>query len=277
MYADDTTISDINSSKETLEQNLQNALNILETWCHYNGMLLNTDKTKVIFITTPQKRARLGNSQLKVSFKNIEIKVTTGDKLLGVNINENLKWEDHINKIKKKVISNLWLLSKIKHFISINYRIIFYRAFIQPHLDFCNVVWGGTGRTNLNRLLLLQKRACKVILGPEYTSFSESMEKINSLTIYQRILIQKAKFMYKVHNRLLPSYVLDMYEYREFNITEIRSISQLDFKIPRPRIDLFKESMSYSGPMIWNKISTEIRLSNTINQFTAKLTNWLKN
>jgi hypothetical protein len=55
MYADDTTISDINSSKETLEQNLQNALNILETWCHYNGMLLNTDKTKVIFITTPQK------------------------------------------------------------------------------------------------------------------------------------------------------------------------------------------------------------------------------
>jgi hypothetical protein len=276
MYADVTTFSDINSSKEIMERNLQNALHILEEWCHLNGMVLNTDKTKVIFITTPHRRTKAGDSQLNIFYKNVKLKVVTGDKLLGINIHENMKWDDHINNIRKKVASNLWLLSKIKTFTSRNHQIIFYKAYIQPHLDFCNVIWGGTGKTNLDKLFLLQKRAFKIILGPEYTSFPEALEKINALSIHQRILIQKAKFMYKVHQNLLPTYILEMFEYRKPSNTALRSISNTDFQIPRPRIELFKETMSYSGPMIWNKIPIEIRSSCTLNQFTKKFISWIK-
>ena len=56
MYADDTTIYDINKSKLEVEMNLQAALNNVSTWCLNNGMVLNASKTKVILITTPQKR-----------------------------------------------------------------------------------------------------------------------------------------------------------------------------------------------------------------------------
>ncbi len=80
-------------------------------------MVLNTEKTKVIFITTPQKRTKMGNIQLNVNYKNVSLKLTTGDKLLGVHIQDNLKWDTHINSIKRKIASNIWLLSKIKYFI----------------------------------------------------------------------------------------------------------------------------------------------------------------
>ena len=46
LYADDTTIYDIQSDLETLRSNLQESLLILQRWCRDNGILLNTEKNK---------------------------------------------------------------------------------------------------------------------------------------------------------------------------------------------------------------------------------------
>ncbi len=67
-----------------------------------------------------------------------------------------------------------------------------------------------------------------------------------------------------------------MYENREPVGINVRNISAIDFTIPRPRIELFKEGMSYSGSRIWNSIPVNIRLNKTIKQFTQNFTNWLK-
>ena len=46
--------------------------------------------------------------------------------------------------IAKKISSNLWLLSKLKEFFSLENRVQFYKTYIQPHIDYCSTVWGGT-------------------------------------------------------------------------------------------------------------------------------------
>ena len=74
MYADDNTIWDIQMSKDTLKTNLQSCLTILETWCKSNGMVLNTDKTKVLMITTPHKRARPTGISLSLKFIEVQIR-----------------------------------------------------------------------------------------------------------------------------------------------------------------------------------------------------------
>ena len=50
LYADDTTVYDIQSNMQTLQQNLQKSLSLLNKWCKQNGMVINTDKTKVMFM-----------------------------------------------------------------------------------------------------------------------------------------------------------------------------------------------------------------------------------
>ena len=55
LYADDTRIYDMQDDLETLQRNLQHSLLSLQIWCKRNGMLLNTDKTKLMLITTRQK------------------------------------------------------------------------------------------------------------------------------------------------------------------------------------------------------------------------------
>ena len=55
MNADDTTLFDINFSKEVIQANLQETLKNLDIWCKHNGMVLNSSKTKVMLVTTSQK------------------------------------------------------------------------------------------------------------------------------------------------------------------------------------------------------------------------------
>ena len=59
MYADDTTLYDIQNSKDLIEQSLQIALTQLRIWCRNNGMLLNATKTKLMLVTTNQKTSEI--------------------------------------------------------------------------------------------------------------------------------------------------------------------------------------------------------------------------
>ena len=125
LYVDDTTFYDIQPDLETLRSNLQESLIILQRWCRQNGMLLNTGKTKVMLITTRQRRIRLDASLLSLSYNKIDLQLTTGDKILGVYIEENFQWNNHFQHVCKKVSSYIWLLSKKKSYLSLELRTIF--------------------------------------------------------------------------------------------------------------------------------------------------------
>ena len=125
MYADDTTLYYIHTSQETIERNLQIALNELNIWCKNNGMVLNTAKTKVMLITTMQKRNGIVNDIIELKYNNDPLQTITNGKILGIFVDNNLSWSEHVKHITKKIASNVWLLSKIKMFLSLEHRIQF--------------------------------------------------------------------------------------------------------------------------------------------------------
>ena len=61
--------------KSSLENNLQKALDSVHTWCLENGMLLNTDKTKLMLLASRQKRNSLINSELNLKYNNFDLKI----------------------------------------------------------------------------------------------------------------------------------------------------------------------------------------------------------
>ena len=75
-----------------------------------------------MLITSRQKRQNLLKSVLSLTYNDIDIRMSTCDKILGVYVDENLLWNEHFNHISKKLSTNLWLLSNIRSFLSnINY------------------------------------------------------------------------------------------------------------------------------------------------------------
>ena len=86
LHANDTTIYDLQCNIDQLESNLQFSLNALHVWCRQNGMVLNTEKTNVMLITSRQRRSNLPNTNLSLRYNEIDAKMTTISKILGVQL-----------------------------------------------------------------------------------------------------------------------------------------------------------------------------------------------
>ena len=85
--------------------------------------------------------------------------------------------------------------------------------------------------------------------------------------------------MYKVSNNIAPEYLTDLFKMRESNSNStlnLRSVSNKHFLIPKPKINLFKNSLSYSGALVWNNIPLDIKNSMTLNSVVQNCTFWLK-
>ena len=241
-------------------------------------MLLNTEKTKVMLILTRQKRIRLDTRLLSLTYNEIDLQLTKGDKILGVYIDENFQWNNHFQFVCRNVSSYIWPLSRIKSYLSLEHRSLFYKAYIQPHFNYCNIIWGNSTNSNVYRLTKLQRRVCKIILENEYEDLDSAQKRLNILSFDQNVFVNKAKTMYKVANSLLPQYIIDFFQLRADSLSEtaLRSVTNHNFTIPKPKSSLYKENLAYSGPVIWNTIPPEIKRSLTKGSFTSKLLNWLQ-
>ena len=77
-------------------------------------MLLNTAKTKVMIITTVQKRLHLNNNCLHLTYNDDTLKTFETEKVVGVHIDNNLTWSVHIDSIANKDFFKFMVVIKIK-------------------------------------------------------------------------------------------------------------------------------------------------------------------
>jgi hypothetical protein len=110
IYADDTTCSSCSHYSlgvTELQSNLQLDVDCLSELSLQNHMLLNTDKTKSILVSGKRLRSRLDNSTLDLQLNGTAIGQVTSQKLLGVTLDEELSFGEHVEKLCKKLSKNL--------------------------------------------------------------------------------------------------------------------------------------------------------------------------
>ena len=281
LYADDTTLYSSASDKTSLETNLQNVLDLVHIWCLENGMLINTEKTKLMLIASRQKRHTLIDGNLKLEYNNLELQISSNEKILGVHVDENLFWNNHFQQVSKKISSYRWLLSQIRTYLTKQHRLLYYNAYIKSHLEYCCVVWGNSTNFNTYKIEKLQRRACKLILANDYTTLENARKQLHILSFEETMFIHKAKIMYKIANNVAPIYLIDLFQIRgnanNLNNTQLklRSMSNRNFLIPKPKINLFQNTFSYSAALVWNSIPLWIKNSSTIESFTNNCLKWM--
>ena len=79
-------------------------------------------------------------------------------------------------------------------------------------------------------------------------------------------------------SKILPSYVSQMFSFRPFNETlqSLRSTGALDFYTPKPKKEIFKQSLIYSGPVIWNNLPDCLKNLETVDSFHRHCIKWMK-
>src|SRR5688572_26770711 len=89
-------------------------------------------------------------------------------KFLGVYVDQHLSWKDHIFNISIKMAKNLGILARIYRILLSQTRTTLYYTLIHPYKTYCNIVWASAYKSNLSRLVVLQKRAVRFIAKLPY-------------------------------------------------------------------------------------------------------------
>ena len=76
---------------------------------------------------------------------------------------------------------------------------------------YCCVVWGSSSSINVNKIEKLQRRACKLILGKDYTTLDAARKELHILSFDETVFLHKAKTMYKIANNSAPIYLTDFF------------------------------------------------------------------
>ena len=114
-------------------------------------MSLHVSKTKYSFFHKPSKRDDIPLLLPKLNINNSEIERSECLKFLGVLLDENLCWKEHIKYIESKIAKNFGLLYKTKPYIDKHSLLSLYHSYIHFYINYGNIAWGSTTRTNLKK------------------------------------------------------------------------------------------------------------------------------
>ena len=149
----------------------------------------------------------------------------------------------------------LFILSQLQHIVNIDTRKLFYNANIKPHIDYASVVWDGCGEVHLKKLYSLHRRAGKLILPDPSLYTEQKMRALVILNLPQQLAYYKGIFMHKVPNNNSPNYLAQLFISHQSHYTNSRN----NLYLPRPRLDLFKTSISFAGASLWNSLPQNIK------------------
>ena len=142
-----------------LFKQVNSGLEELSRWFRCNKLTLNLKKTQYMFFGGP---GQLNAPQATLEIGGELIKRVEGARFLGVWIDNELKWTDHINKVKTKIGQLLGVVGRVSSVLSGSSLQTLYNGIVLPHLQYCLIVWGdfvgGRNKTLASCLLKYQKK-----------------------------------------------------------------------------------------------------------------------
>ena len=144
----------------------------------------------------------------------------------------------------KTVSRRVFLLSKLRYIVDIDTRNLFFNAHIKPRIDYASVVWDGCSDVLKKRLISLHRRGVKLILPDTTLTIDQKLKDMRIMSLRKQFECNKGLFMYRVLSNEAPEYISNLYTYTPSRYSNSRNYH---LSLPRPRIDIFKTSISFSG------------------------------
>ena len=129
MFPDDANLFYEHNKLKTLFSLVNQELQKIKEWFEANKLSLNVEKTKYSLFHKPSKRDDLFLLLPKLLIKKHKVERVESIKFLGVLLDENLSWKNHIKYIENKVAKNIGLLYRAKLFLDKNSLLTLYYSY----------------------------------------------------------------------------------------------------------------------------------------------------
>ena len=193
-------------------------------------------------------------------------------KLLGVTIDNKLNFHEHVLIICKKASQKLHALARISNLMSKDKLRILMKAFIESQFGYCPLIWMFHSRTLNNRINRLHERALRLVYKDSHLTFQELLHKDKSFSIRHRNLQKLAIEMYKTVNKLAPALMKYIFPKREipYNLRNRNPFQSRNVT----SVYNGTETLSFRGPKTWSMVPEDIKNSDSLAEFKAKIRHW---
>ena len=284
IYADDSTYSTSKSEPQPLATELSEKYSVMSKYLSSSGLKVNDDKTHTMILSTSQMRR----------CRDLTILVRTGEelaapseveRLLGVNVHQDMKWNENIMNNNKSLMKQLQtrtnalaMVGKVANFKT---RKMIADGIWNSKLCYCISLFGGTEGYLLKALQKMQNRAAKLACkrGRRYSPSKALLElgwlPVTSMVKYNSLLLTK-----KTLETKKPEYLYEKL---------VGGRNRLDYATRlcvggnlqrgpglHANLTLTKNSWRWRVRKIWSEVPAEIRtIENNFNAFKKELKKWM--
>ena len=190
-------------------------------------------------------------------------------KYLGLIIDCNLNWKKHAHEVGKKISRGIGILSKLRHFVTNDILNQLSYSLVYPFLTYGLIAWGNTYATTLKPVVVLQKKAVRIITFSNRDAHSNPLfSQLGLIKLMDLVTIHTALFMFQYHHNLLPkafdNFFLRISSKHNYNT---RLASKSTYYINHVRTNYGKFNLHFSGPSAWNNLDEELKSSSSLRLF----------
>ena len=224
-------------------------------------MTFNSKKTEFLRITN-----KINPLESQYYLLNTLIPTVSHVKYLGVIIDKNLNWKQHVNMVTCKANSILQrnLAKCPTHVKRLNYI-----TFVRPILDYACTIWSPYYQTYIRSIEMVQCRAARFVMNKysNYDSVSQMLDTLGLNTLDDRRNKLRAVMVYKIIHNLVD---IEPCNYLTPSQLPTRGHHHRFQQLPT-YIDSYKYSFYPEAVRIWNGLPEHIVEATTLQLFKEGL------
>ena len=255
----------------------------VKVFLNANGLKVNNQKTKLTEFMTHQKRAKTGgippDLTIREETKDRRGQIKWQDKLitdnpncriLNMNLNRNLSWDNHLNTGKKALLPALrrqiGMISRLGQAMSKKAKLKLVNCLVINRLQYGLCLWGNTSKKQISTAQVVVNTAARMITGQNRTTRQETLMKecswmkVEDMTEYSTLLQ-----FWKIAKWGLPTYIEDI----------ITREPEDKMSTTIPRLQLTEMAYRWTAVRKWNQLPGNLREEDIITRFKRGLKEWI--
>lgn len=251
-YADDTNFIIKGEDFPMLIKNATHTLNLASMWFQLNGLILNEKKTKCIFFKIND--SLVTPASMVINSRPFEF--TDSASILGVFIDDKLKWHHHINFISDYLSRICYMIYVLRDNVNFNVLKLVYFANFVSKIRYGILFWGGS--SEISTVFVLQKRALRTMLRLSLgTSCRGHFRSNNFLTVSAMYIEECLLFVWKYRHYFKSSKFSHDYSTRH----------KSNYIFPVHRLSYTEHFAGYTCLRFYNHLPDDIKNVSIINDY----------
>lgn len=253
-YADDTAVISCDNTWEKSVVKMNEYLVKIAKWLKLNKLTLNVNKT--VYMTFGSYRISVPE-YVEIRIEDKLLKRVVSSRYLGIIIDYNLKWKEHIEYVVKKSKYLVFIFYKLSKFAQTKALLQLYYAYFVGILNYGVIAWGGAYYTNVYPLQYLHNKILRIIsknkfINENYPLSLDQLYALEALTIHYEELSNKYR--------------------TSMSITRHKPI-----QLPNIDKTVYKNSTIVVATKAFNRLTVDLKELNIKNKSTKKkLKKWIQ-